>query len=444
MRLLTNIAPKRARRQDEFHISLAAGMQDIRTALDEGADAVVLNPLDARDCWDMLTAIRTHALLEVSLLPVFIHTRFAGTALAHEADGTSDGMHLFQLFESIRGIAGRVERISNQEPEDLTLRSQFRLAAYLFSRGGQAATYASRKSHLGLAVPYATMSAGFEQTHWVETCTALASNGYADVPGKKGAHGCNSCSSTYLNFKETCPSCGSTDLEEEPVVHHFPCAHVGPMSQFVQGDDLVCPKCTKTLRHIGIDYDKPSAQLTCHSCNHSGQQTGMQAECIDCGTSNKLNELKQFEVPELRLNQQGIAWVENGVKQPGHTTGQAAGSFADSLDVFHRMVEREQHAGAQPGVLRVHFDFDHYTPQADVSEHVQLQVEEELRRSLGRVRIFARTAPWTWEVLFSGDEGKALYSLVDRTGQTLAAFLSRTVGSPATARVDAFKAELHS
>ena len=34
----------------------------------------------------------------------------------------------------------------------------------------------------------------------------------------------------------------------------------------MRGGDLVCPKCNRQLRHIGVDYEKPSKLFTCFNC----------------------------------------------------------------------------------------------------------------------------------------------------------------------------------
>ena len=32
---------------------------------------------------------------------------------------------------------------------------------------------------------------------------------------------------------------------------------------------LICPKCHKKLRHIGVDYDRPAVVYTCNDCENS-------------------------------------------------------------------------------------------------------------------------------------------------------------------------------
>ena len=99
------------------------------------------------------------------------------------------------------------------------------------------------------------------------------------------AHFCHHCGSAFLNFLETCPHCASPDLEVDELIHHFKCAHMAPRRDFMQGDDLVCPKCTRRLRHIGVDYDKPSIIYTCNQCSHAFQDPTVSTTCYHCERS---------------------------------------------------------------------------------------------------------------------------------------------------------------
>ena len=116
---------------------------------------------------------------------------------------------------------------------------------------------------------------------------------------------CKSCSSSYLHFTETCHKCKSIDIEAESLIHHFRCAYIGPESDFKNGDDLVCPKCDKMLRHIGVDYDKPSEIVHCNTCNHQSQQSAIIAKCVDCGSTNELSNLHQKSLYNFQLTEQG-------------------------------------------------------------------------------------------------------------------------------------------
>jgi len=95
---------------------------------------------------------------------------------------------------------------------------------------------------------------------------------------------CCQCHSAFLNFKEACPQCKSENIESDELIHHFKCAYVAEKSTYQQGGLLVCPKCDKELKHIGVDYDKPSLINHCNQCGLSFQEAHVTTECFNCHT----------------------------------------------------------------------------------------------------------------------------------------------------------------
>ncbi len=96
------------------------------------------------------------------------------------------------------------------------------------------------------------------------------------------SYGCTHCGCAFLNFVETCTDCGSGDLRTEELIHHFKCAYVGEMSDFKQGQNFVCPKCDRTLKHIGVDYDKASVVYHCKACSNVFQEPQIMTSCYNC------------------------------------------------------------------------------------------------------------------------------------------------------------------
>lgn len=105
------------------------------------------------------------------------------------------------------------------------------------------------------------------------------------------AHFCGHCDSAFLNFKESCTQCSSEDIRSDELVHHFKCAYTGELEDFRQGDELICPKCERTLQHIGVDYDKPSIIYNCNHCTHTFQEPNIKATCYHCGRTSEPENL---------------------------------------------------------------------------------------------------------------------------------------------------------
>ena len=94
---------------------------------------------------------------------------------------------------------------------------------------------------------------------------------------------CPLCLEVGLNYRETCPQCDSLDIFHSEVIHHFSCGHVGPLESFRKDAKLICPKCNDTLRHIGLDYEKPSQHYSCNACNYIFAESKVEVQCLWCG-----------------------------------------------------------------------------------------------------------------------------------------------------------------
>ena len=135
-------------------------------------------------------------------------------------------------------------------------------------------------------------------------------------------HVCPACHSSQLLFFETCPQCGSSDIKEEPVLHHFRCANVSPEHTYMSDGDLRCPKCKRILRHIGVDYDRPSSIYTCNQCEHTFMYPDMRALCTHDRRSWRPEELRPVDVEEYEFTPEGIrAFASNDVERTLSHTG---------------------------------------------------------------------------------------------------------------------------
>lgn len=95
-------------------------------------------------------------------------------------------------------------------------------------------------------------------------------------------HSCDRCGSLRLIAHEACHACGSSDLVDEAIVHHYRCGCQEAESAFVAGARLTCPKCRRELRHLGIDYGKPGTIVHCRSCGAATQEPDPVFVCLDC------------------------------------------------------------------------------------------------------------------------------------------------------------------
>jgi hypothetical protein len=125
---------------------------------------------------------------------------------------------------------------------------------------------------------------------------------------------CSNCKSSHLSFRETCPKCSSSHTDTYDIVHHFPCAYVGPITDFTNDidDQLNCPKCSKKLKHIGVDYDKPSVLHKCKNCDNRFQDFHVKAKCMSCTFDNPVEALVDEEIKEFTLTKKGESYALQG------------------------------------------------------------------------------------------------------------------------------------
>lgn len=152
---------------------------------------------------------------------------------------------------------------------------------------------------------------------------------------------CHNCSSGHLSYREVCPKCGSSNSSTEDIVHHFPCGYVGPISDYKNeiDDELDCPKCNKRLRHIGVDYDKPSVLHECKNCSHKFQDYNVKAKCLSCLTDNGVEQLKGREVRRYKLTKKGELSAVNGFVSTSKDIEEIIGTV--KFDTFKTMLKYE-------------------------------------------------------------------------------------------------------
>ncbi|MFQ5561740.1 MAG: diguanylate cyclase domain-containing protein, partial [Nitrospinota bacterium] len=127
------------------------------------------------------------------------------------------------------------------------------------------------------------------------------------------SHFCNQCHSAFLNFQEVCPHCKSADLQVEDLIHHFACAHVGASTEYKKGSKNICPKCDKELRHVGVDFDKPSIVYTCSPCGHTSQDPEITTTCFNCARKTSPENLLQLTVKKYSLTSLGKSAALHGM-----------------------------------------------------------------------------------------------------------------------------------
>lgn len=152
---------------------------------------------------------------------------------------------------------------------------------------------------------------------------------------------CSSCSSAHLSYREVCPKCNSSDTTPDDIIHHFPCGYVGPMKDYKNqiDDKLDCPKCNKRLRHIGVDYDKPSIIYECNHCTHKFQDYYVNAKCLVCQSDKAVDQLRAIDIRSYRLTKKGELAAIKGFVTTTKDIDETVGTI--KYDTFKTMLKYE-------------------------------------------------------------------------------------------------------
>ena len=145
-----------------------------------------------------------------------------------------------------------------------------------------------------------------------EYLNALAKRGFLVRKINNRFRECSQCHSHHLNYREICPSCSSIDIVEGQMIHHFHCGHIDSFDSFLRDTDLVCPKCEKTLRHIGLDYEKPADYFKCANCQAIVPEPAVEPECLNCGLAGSAKNTLEKEIFAYYVTELANNAVERG------------------------------------------------------------------------------------------------------------------------------------
>ncbi len=264
----------------------------------------------------IIKQLRTNSSIDFYLTPVFVSSELNDfpDSLKPHIDGFVSSQEINEAVQLTKSILSRKKEIASlinrpHDESDILLRAM----RYFYSRGASITPIQSRDSHIGYLYPFVSLF--FSNNRQVEALELMNEGnkiGYFRSGLTDIVHHCQNCEGTYLHFRETCPECSSISLGTQSLLHHFVCAHVAPEHDFTTNNSLTCPKCSRTLKHIGVDYDKPSTIYACTDCKSQFQENIMTAKCTDCGHVNNVEDLRESQIRAFSLTDSGRRFAESG------------------------------------------------------------------------------------------------------------------------------------
>jgi len=337
----------------------------------------------------VISQVRSHLNPRVYLIPIFIlnTTSYDETVINSLSDGTIPSInHLDQIDPKLLDIRARIERINH--PKVLSFESQMinRTLNLMYTRGKKKLDPIPY-FHSGIGYYYPELSVNFNHRDEITVLKILntaENEGLFQSEFHERVYLCNSCHSGYLNYREVCPKCNSSDANAQDLVHHFPCAYVGPIEDFQNSidDQLDCPKCNKTLRHIGVDYDKPSVLYTCNSCHHRFQDYYTKAKCTTCGTENDVEHLVSKSIKRYIMTKKGESVAINGYINIEKQLETLSGTV--TMEIFRVLLQYELQRLHNVG-YQTNLGYLHVEKAAQVGGVLGLEKQKELMNDLVQV-----------------------------------------------------------
>lgn len=242
-----------------------------------------------KEGWEILCYIRRHLSPTVYLKPVLflIDSDTIPQDIVTASDGnihrsSCDERLLEEWVSRVEQINQWISHLPNAHTNTDT-NIAFKVLRLITSRNIELEPITTIRRHSGYVYPLLEPLFAKRDTGVLETLAFLESQHLLNGRFISRAHFCGHCSSAFLNFKETCPQCTSDDIRSAELIHHFKCAYTAEISNFRKGDLLSCPKCERDLKHIGVDYDKPSIIHNCNQCSHTFQDPKIMTTCYNCG-----------------------------------------------------------------------------------------------------------------------------------------------------------------
>jgi hypothetical protein len=158
---------------------------------------------------------------------------------------------------------------------------------------------------LGFSYPVIEHYSIEEQISFLESCMKIGIlNGKPSTSLLK----CGSCNSFDFCTKFVCTLCAASNIIRGITIEHDSCGNVDFDYKYMTSDGtLVCGKCNKTLKAIGIDYSKIGNFYKCSECGALLPNVDQHYLCLKCGTTSSGDELKIVQLYSYTVDHQKLS-----------------------------------------------------------------------------------------------------------------------------------------
>lgn len=114
---------------------------------------------------------------------------------------------------------------------------------------------------------------------------------------------CPRCEHSDFDVSYICPFTQHRAIEQGLTIEHVSCGYKDFESKFGLGDDLTCPKCRRSFRRSGNDYQKHEMMYRCSGCERLFSAPMVQLLCRNCGRTMNYDRANLRVIYGFRVNQ---------------------------------------------------------------------------------------------------------------------------------------------
>ena len=311
-------------------------------------DAIILDARDLEFTRIIVKKFRSSSNIDFYLKPIFlINNKETEDPFVKEL---TDGIivsfeQIPETINDINQVNMKISQLEHSTASSFEVQMFKKILDFMFTRGmNNFKPYNDINASIGYSYPIVSVNFdSFEEAKVLELLSWAEKENLIWPDFHDRVYLCSNCKGGHLSFREICPNCDSANMRSEDLVHHFPCGYIGAITDFKNNIDtaLTCPKCSKSLRHIGVDYDKPSIINHCLNCNDVFQDYAVKAKCIQCTTDTDVQFLISKNINIYKLTKKGKIAAIGGIYTSDFTLNDDIDGTVN-LKTFTTMMHYEQ------------------------------------------------------------------------------------------------------
>jgi hypothetical protein len=161
---------------------------------------------------------------------------------------------------------------------------------------------------------------------------------------------CNFCKFHSFALKLMCTLCRSSNVVFGTIIQHDVCGHVDLDYKYIGSDGkLVCGKCNKSLKALGVDHSKQGDFFKCAECKAVLPNIEKLYMCLKCGESSTENELDLMKLRTFTVNPEILA---------AHLNKNNGNPFISIVDELSNVGLKSAFSDSVVGISQIRHTFD--------------------------------------------------------------------------------------